>query len=180
MANLFIMTDDIRLVRDLMKVGVPTCPLTTPMIEIVRLLLDRDLEAVVVLDGEGHAQGIVSRDDLVRAYARDRWDELTAEHIMTEGVIEVPPDIPLAAAAQIMRDHGVRAVFLMHNADGITYPAAMLTYNHLLRHLAAPDRSELNDLGIRAEREAPLEAFIKRRDEARKRALSPREHEEQK
>ena len=172
------MTGPIHLVRDLMTVGVPTCPYTTPMIEIVRLLLDRDFEAVVVLDGEGHAGGVVSRDDLVRAYARDNWDGLTAENIMTEGVIEVPPDIPLAAAALIMRDQGVRAVFLMHNADGITYPAAMLTYTHLLRHLAAPDRSELKDLGIRAEREAPLEAFIKRRDKARKRALSPHNDEE--
>jgi CBS domain-containing protein len=111
----------------------------------------------------------------VRAYVRDNWDDLTAETIMTEGVLEIPPDIPLAAAAQIMRDHGVRIVFLMHNADGITYPAAMLTYYHLLRHLAAPNRSELTDLGIRAAREAPLEAFFKRRDEARRRALSPNE-----
>ncbi len=172
------MTRIIRLVRDLMTVGVPTCPLTSPLIEITRALLDRDLEAVVVLNEEGHAAGVVSRDDLVRAYARDRWDDLTAEDIMTEGVIEVPPDIPVAAAALIMQDQGVRVVFLMHNAEGISYPAAMLTYTHLLRHLAASDGSGLKDLGIRAEREAPLEAFFKRRDEARRRAGSPPRYEE--
>lgn len=166
------MTSTIQFVRDLMKVGVPTCPLVTPMRDIVRRILDADLEALVVLDQEGHAAGVVSRDDLVRAYARANWDDLTAETIMTEGVIEVPPDIPVAAAAQIMRDHGVRAVFLMHNADGITYPAAMLTYYHLLRHLVADDEADLSDLGIRAEREAPLETFIKRRDEARRQSRS--------
>lgn len=178
MLTLVTMVDTIRLVRDLMKVGVPTCPLTTPMLEIARLMLDNDWEGVVVLDKEGHGAGVVSRDDLIRAYARDNWHKLTAEMIMTEGLVEIPPNIPLAAAAQIMQDQGVRVVFLTHNADGIIYPAAMLTYHHLLRHLAAQERGELKDLGIRAEREAPLEAFIKRRDEARNRALSPHNDEE--
>jgi CBS domain-containing protein len=112
------MTETIHLVRDLMTVGVPTCSLTTPMIEIARLLLDRDLEAVIVLDEQGHAVGVVSRDDLVRAYARFHRDILTAEQIMTENVIEVPPDIPLAAAALLIAIMA-RAPCLMHNADGI-------------------------------------------------------------
>ena len=130
---------------------------------------------MIALDAEGHAAGVVSQDELAQAYARDNRDSLTVEAIMRESVPQIPPDIPLAAAAQIMRDQGVRALFLMHNADGISYPAAMITYRHLLRHLAARDRSELTDLGIRAEREAPLMSFIKRRDEARQRALSPQE-----
>ena len=49
-----------------------------------------------------------------------------AQHMAA--VAQVPPDIPLAAAAQMMRDKHLRAVFLMHNASGIIYPAAMLTY----------------------------------------------------
>jgi predicted transcriptional regulator len=137
--------------------------------------LNHDLEAVIALDAEGHAAGVVSQDELAQAYARDNRDRLTVEAIMRESVPQIPPDIPLAAAAQIMRDQGVRALFLMHHAEGISYPAAMITYRHLLRHLAARDRSELTDLGVRAEREAPLMSFIKRRDEARQRALSPEE-----
>lgn len=163
---------DIKLVRDLMTVGVSACSPTTPIVDIARLLLDENLEAVVVLDSEGHALGIVSRDDLVRAYARDDCRELTAEAVMTEGLPQIPPDIPLVAAAQIMRDQGVRVLFMVHNAEGITYPAASLSYIHLLRHLIARTKTELNDLGIKAEREAPLATFIKRRDEARRRASS--------
>jgi CBS domain-containing protein len=159
-----------RLVRDLMTVGVPTCPTHTPVVEIARLLLDRQLEAVVVLDPDGHAVGVVSRDDLVRLYARGDSLSLTAEDAMQEGVIEVPPDIPLAAAAQIMRDKGVRAVFLMHNASGIIYPAAVLTYTHFLRHLGARSDDELRDLGIKAERRSPVEAFIEKRNAARRQA----------
>jgi CBS domain-containing protein len=156
-----------KLVRDLMSVGVLTCSPGTAVIELTRVLLEKDLEGAVVLDDHGHAAGTVTRDDLVRAYALGDYEALTAEQVMQDGVQEVPPDIPLAAAAQIMQDRGVRIVFLMHNAGGISYPAAMLTYRHLLRHLAMEDALDLHDLGIKASREGPLESFIRRRDEAR-------------
>lgn len=158
------------LVRDLMSVGVLTCSPDTPIGELTRVLLDKDLEAAVVLDLQGHAVGVVSQDDLVRAYAGGDHDGLTAEAVMKDGVPQIPPDIPLMAAAQIMRDWGVRALFLMHHAGGIEYPAAMLSYNHLLRHLAMENEDDIRDLGIKAERESPIETFMKRRDEARRQA----------
>jgi hypothetical protein len=65
----------------------------------------------------------------------------------------------------------VRAFFLMHNAAGVTYPAAMITYRHILRHLAAQSDDELKDMGIAAARKAPLEQFIERRDAAKKAAM---------
>jgi len=133
-------------------------------------MLEQDLEAIVVLDHDGHAVGVVSRDDLVRAYTRADCQSLTAEAVMTDGVPQVPPDIPLAAAAQIMQDRGVRAVFLMHHAGGIAYPAAMLSYTHLLRHLSAQEDDELRDLGIRKDRQSPIETFKQRRDAARRRS----------
>jgi CBS domain-containing protein len=113
---------------------------------------------------------VVSRDDLVRAYATGDYESLVAEEVMQDGVSQVPPDIPLTVAAQIMQDLGVRNLFMMHHAGGIEYPAAMLSYSHFLRHLASEDGTDLNDLGIKADRESPLESFIKRRDEARSRS----------
>lgn len=170
-----------RLVRDLMTVGVPTCSLETPIVELTRILLEKEFEAFVVLDEQGHAQGVVSRHDLVRVYAQDEalasqtearkpYEGLTAGEVMQDGVPQVPPDIPLPVAAQIMQDQGVRVLYMMHHAGGIAYPAALLSYKHLLRHLAMESQSDLNDLGIKAEREAPLETFIRRRDAARQRA----------
>ena len=88
---------------------------------------------------------------------------------MTEGVVELPPDIPLTVAAQLMRDMKVRVVFLMHNANGIIYPAATLSYRHFLRHLAAESDEDLRDLGITAERRSPVDIFIEKRDAARAR-----------
>jgi CBS domain-containing protein len=160
-----------RLVRDLMSVGVLTCSPDTPIVQLTRTLLEKELEGAVVLDDHGHAAGIVTRDDLVRAYASgDDVQTLTAQAVMQDGVPQIPPDIPLTAAAQIMQDRALRIVFLMHHAGGIEYPAAMLSYSHLLRHMAMESLEDLSDLGIKADRESPLETFYKRRDEARRQA----------
>lgn len=158
-----------RLVRDLMSVGVLTCSPDTSVVELTRILLEKDLEAAVVLDDRGHAAGIVSRHDLVKVYATgDDVQDLAVEAMMQDGVPQIPPDIPLTAAAQIMQDRSLRIIFLMHHAGGIEYPAAMLSYTHLLRHMAMESLQDLADLGIKADRESPLEAFYKRRDEARR------------
>lgn len=158
------------LVRDLMTIGVATCGPDTPVADITRLMVERGLEAVVVLDSqEGHALGVVGQDELVHAYVCPEAQSLKAEDVMTDGVAQVPADIPLQAAAQLMCDRGVRALFMMHHSGGIEYPAAVITYQHFLRHLAARTADELRDLGIQANRQSPVEAFFHRRDEARKR-----------
>lgn len=164
-----------KLVRDLMTVGVATCSLATPINGIASLLLEQDLEGIVVLDKEGHAAGVVTQDELVRAYARGSWQTLLAEDVMRVDVPQLPPDIPLAAAAQLMQDQGVRVAFLTHHAGGIIYPAAVITYKHFLRHLVAQNDDELNDLGIRAARQSPLEVFFKQRDKARHNNQFPRQ-----
>ncbi len=151
-----------------MSVGVPTCPVDTPIIDLAKKMLEKDWEAVVVLESEqGHAVGVVSQRDILQAYAKGDYAQLTVEDIMLENIPAVPPDIPITAAAQLMLDQGVRAVYITHHAGGIHYPAAWLTLKHLLRHLTGDD---LSDLGIRAARENPLDVFLRRRDEARRNA----------
>jgi CBS domain-containing protein len=123
-----------------------------------------------VLDAEGHAIGVAGEQELVAAYGSDHFDELLAEDIMGEDVPELGADLPLTVAAQMMRDRGVRIAYMMHNAGGIVYPAAFISYRHILRHIAAEDEGELKDLGLTAERKSPLAQFIERRDEARRKA----------
>ncbi|MGQ9850483.1 MAG: CBS domain-containing protein [Aggregatilineaceae bacterium] len=140
------------LVRDLIGPAV-TCSPGLPLAEVARLLLAHDLEAMIVLNEDGHAVGMVSQDELVAGYGRPDRDSLTAEDVMNERIPQVRPDLPLAAAAQIMRDMGVRALFVMPQRGGITYPAGMLSYRQLLRHLAARSDDELKDLGINVVRQ---------------------------
>ena len=163
-------TDLPTLVRDLMTVGVLTCNPQSVVPEIAQMLLDHDLDEVIVLD-EGKALGVVGQDELVAAFSRDGYKELTAIEVMREGVAQIPPEIPLSAAAQLMRDQRVRTFFLMHHAAGIEYPAAAISYRHILRLLVAKSPDDLSDLGIRANRVAPLDDFIRRREETKQKNL---------
>jgi predicted transcriptional regulator len=159
-----------KLVRDLMTVGVPTCKWDTPIRDIARFLLEHHVEAMCVLDAEGHGIGVVGEQELVSAYGKDDFNSLNAEDVMSEGVPELGADIPLTVAAQMLKDQGVRIAYMLHNAAGIVYPAAFISYRHILRHMAARNESDLKDLGLAAERKSPLEQFIERRDAARKKA----------
>lgn len=161
---------DTKLVRDLMTVGVPTCKLDSLVADIARFIIENNVEEMVVLGSGGEGVGVVGYEELVSAYGRGNARELTAEQVMREGVPEFPSDIPLTAAAQMMRDKGIRVAYMTHNSAGIVYPAAMISYKHIVRHLAAKDESELKDLGLAAERKSPIEQFVERREEARKKA----------
>lgn len=158
------------LVRDLMTVGVPTCKTSTPVLEIARYLLEKQIEEMVVLNAEGEGLGVVGYAQLAPLFGRDDLPDLTAEMVMHEGLPELPADIPAAAAAQMMKDRGLRVVYILHNSAGIIYPAAFLSYWHVLRAMTARSDQDVKDLGISAERKSPIETFIERRDAARKRA----------
>jgi CBS domain-containing protein len=57
----------VKFVRDLMHIGVSTCRIDTSVAEAARTLLRENLEAMVVLDGNGHAVGLLGRREAVAA-----------------------------------------------------------------------------------------------------------------
>ena len=120
-----------KLVRDLMTVGVPTCKTSTPVLEVARFLLDKNLDELVVLNDEGEAVGVCGLEHLVPLYGREDLAALTAEEAMSEGVPSLPADVPVAVAAQTMIDQGIRTAYMMHNSAGIIYPAGFISFRHI-------------------------------------------------
>lgn len=105
------------LVRDLMTIGVPVCRETETCAEVLARLRD---EVVVALDDDGMACGWATRATL----AQNPAQPISA--IMDEAIPTVPPNIPAATAAQLMRDRGVSHLFLMHDWPGEPRPSAVL------------------------------------------------------
>jgi predicted transcriptional regulator len=156
----------VKFVRDLMHIGVTTCRADTPLLEAVRILLRENLESLIVLDSNGHAVGMLGRREVVAAYARSGasprgCETLTVADVMCPDIPEIPPDIPAIAAAQIMLDQDVRELYLMHHAAGIGWPAAVLRFEDILRHLAAEPEADMA-VGAGAPRRSPSEAFMER------------------
>jgi CBS domain-containing protein len=130
------------LVRDLMQIGVETCAADTSLLEVVRHLIRSGLEALVVLDKNGHAVGLFGRREAVAAYSLSQSGlaelaELTVADAMRPDVPEIPPDIPASAAAQLMLDQNLRELYLMHHDGGISWPAAVIRFEDVLRRMSA-------------------------------------------
>lgn len=132
-----------KLVRDLMKIGVPTCELDTPLPEIAKIMVRENVDAVVVIEETG-ACSVVSQSDLVRAYPRN-YELLAAKDVMTSKIVNIPPDAAVTAAAHLMQDEKVHQVFVMHEHPGAGRPSAVVTMRAIVRDIAGlePERPEV-------------------------------------
>ena len=160
------------LIRDVMRLGVPTCKMADPLDRVAALMLDQGATALVVLDEEADTRGWINETRLAEAYldvaaqAPDSWSltpatcHLTAADIMDEDVPEAPSDIPLTAAGQLMADLEVDHLFMLHHAAGRTWPASVLSLRDLVRALAGPEY--LKHQGMHAARPTPMDLFRQR------------------
>jgi CBS-domain-containing membrane protein len=116
-----------RKVEDVMTSEVVCARPSTPYKELVRLLTERNVSAVPVVDEEQHVLGVVSEADLILkqgqpvdavqrsllASKRRRADRLkarggTAAELMTWPVITVGPQAGVAEAARLLRKHRIK------------------------------------------------------------------------
>lgn len=132
-----------KFVRDVMKIGVPTCEMDTKLNEVAQIMMRDQADVVVVMDEVG-AAGIISQSDLVRAFPRN-YELLSAKDVMTTNrVVSIPPDSALTAVAQIMQDEKVHQVFVMHEHPGAGKPSAVVTMKAIVREMAGlePEKPE--------------------------------------
>lgn len=143
--------------RDLMTTDVVTVPPETPVLAMARLLSERGISAVPVVDATGSVLGVVTEADLIRrlagevdkpaswlgslfsSQARDaetyaRTHGVTARDIMTESVISVAPDMLASEVAHLMEEQGVRRVLVIEEGR----LRGLVSRADLLRALVSP------------------------------------------
>lgn len=153
------------LVRDVMRIGVPTCKPTEPIDRLAAQMVEHGWTAVVVLDDDGDARGWINERMLAQGYVRlaslpSGACNLTAADIMEEQVPDTVADLPLAAIVQLMDDLGVDHMFFMHHAGGRSWPASMLNLRDAVKALAGPEY--IRHQGIHAARPTPMDLFRQR------------------
>jgi CBS domain-containing protein len=170
------MTAALLAARDLMTRDVVGVPPETPVAAVARLLAERHISAVPVLDGAGAVLGVVSEADLIRRLADDDGDDgrprggwlaglfedpdaaaaryarthgATAADVMTRPAVAVAEETSVAHVARLMEERGIRRVLVL---DGEGRLRGLVSRADLLRALVSPPPAagDASDEGIRA------------------------------
>lgn len=96
-------------VSDVMTVDLVTCPTTTKIADVARLMRDRNIGDVLVTD-DGQLRGIVTDRDIVVRCVAEGIDVNTAtlSEACSEELTTVTSDTPIERAAAIMAEHALR------------------------------------------------------------------------
>ena len=152
------------LVRDVMRIGVPTCKLEDTVAHVAASMIDGGHTAVIVLDEEADTrmgQRAHPRFSLCAAAAvAEDASSIAVQDVMDEDVPECASDLPLAAAVGIMADLGVDHLFFLHRAVGRMWPASVLSLRDVVKALAGPEY--LKNQGMHAARPTPMDLFRQR------------------
>ncbi|MGW3151383.1 CBS domain-containing protein [Streptomyces sp. NPDC001177] len=131
------MTDAPHIVSDVMTLPVVAVRRDAWFKEIVRVMEQRHVSAVPVVEGEGRVVGVVSEADLLpkeefrdyggtrhfqirRRSALAKAQALTAEELMSTPAVTVGPDVTLAQAARIMATEHVKRLPVVDDEDRLS------------------------------------------------------------
>lgn len=120
-------------VTELMHTPAITCRSTTAIADVARLMRDRNVGSVLVIDEIGYLAGIVTdRDIAVRAVGEGRAPDNPVEQVMSRDVATVNLHGDVGDAAAIMAKRMIRRLPVVDSDDR---PHGMVTFDDLIRHL---------------------------------------------
>ena len=99
-------------VRSIMTSDLVAVNPETPIIDVSRLMLEKKVRCVLVIDGDLDLRGIVTDSDLVFGVAGKSGEALQEpiSQIMTADPVSVGPDTDIYDVVAIMSDRGFRRV----------------------------------------------------------------------
>jgi crotonyl-CoA carboxylase/reductase len=127
-----------RVVKEVMRRELVTCLVTTPIDQVMRRLLEFGVHALVVVDEDGYAVGIVSQTDVLLAYRARPSDEAApacAGEIMSAALITCAPTATLLEAVTLMTRNHIHRLVVAKPDAGRVYPLGILSMTDIIRHL---------------------------------------------
>lgn len=126
------------LVKDAMHKGVVSIDSSTTVGEATKIMNDKELRTLVVIDFDCALGGVLSQIDVVAAKLlhedRKKFENIAVGEIMTNRVLTVPPDMTLREAAAIITKHRIHRVVVAEN-DDLCNPIGMLSLSDIMRYL---------------------------------------------
>jgi len=121
-------------VKHIMHKGVITCAPDLLIQEVVRVVADTDVHAIIVVKPSGAVEGIISHMDLLRLYGKD-LTQYKASDIMTSDVIDVSPEAPVADAVKILLDKKIHRLLVTEETEQGKVPVGVLSTTDIIRDM---------------------------------------------
>ncbi|MCD4703356.1 MAG: CBS domain-containing protein [Methanosarcinaceae archaeon] len=125
------------LVKDVMTRGVVTVPLDASAANITKAMAENDVSAIVAVDGNGEAFGMISEMDVLKEMRGKDWKIETVEDLMAASVETVKPSTTVRDAADIMVKKHIHRLIVMSedNVGASNRPIGVLSANDIIREL---------------------------------------------
>ncbi|MCY0850720.1 CBS domain-containing protein [Sulfuracidifex metallicus] len=96
------------LVKEYMKEGVVSAEKKTTIKEVAKIMTDKNVGSVIVVDENGKPIGIATERDVVRSIGKGKSLDELIENAMTSSLITVREDAPITGALSLMRSYNIR------------------------------------------------------------------------
>lgn len=125
--------EDIYVAR-LMSTDIQTISPETLVEDAAQTMLDEDVGSLIVTDGEGHLEGILTTTDFVDIVAHSEPKaQTTVSRYMTADVVTTSAQESIATVADVMVDRGIHHVPVVDESEGVI---GILTATDLTSYLS--------------------------------------------
>jgi CBS domain-containing protein len=133
-------------VGEIARRALVTIDENAPVVEAVKLMVEKKIGSVVVTGGNRHV-GIVTRGDLVKKIlvTGKSTESTKVSEIMTPDLVSIEQDRPIGEALDLMNSRGIRRVLVAHEGEivGIFTRTDLMNLNKLCLHCGREIRSAL-------------------------------------
>ncbi|MCS7178388.1 MAG: CBS domain-containing protein [Anaerolineae bacterium] len=121
-----------RRVADIYHKGIIFCKPDTPLQEVVQVMADTGIHAIIVAEGEGtQPLGVVSHTDAIAHYGED-LSQMRAADVMSRGVTTITKNAPVAEAARRILESPAQCLLVV-DEDGT--PLGILSPTDIIREM---------------------------------------------
>jgi crotonyl-CoA carboxylase/reductase len=113
-------------VREAMHRGVITCAPDTALKEVARIMNATDVHALIVVNEQDEALGVVSHMDMLRVFGKDLY-ALNAGDVMSKLVRSILPDAPLSEAVAVMLEHRIHRLLVAREEGEAKIPLGVIS-----------------------------------------------------
>lgn len=116
-------------ISDIMRKKLETIEESSSVQQAAKKMKDKNVSSLVVVDGEGKPQGLVTERDLVRKVCINdvHTSRITNKEIMSSPLITIDSKSSPSIAADMMLQHNVRHLLVVDDKYDVKHPIGIVT-----------------------------------------------------